>query len=246
MTLAAVQAQPISCPVMGNAVAINGPATEFNGVRYQFCCPVCQGAFEKDPAKAINADRNKGKTLGTSLFDPISGGRITKKDSKAWEDYKGVRYFFASEDEKTQFDGDRDKFTTAPAKEAMFCPVEKSDIASPAEALAIKDYNGVRYYLCCGGCPAEFAKEPAKYAPNAASHVKAAKVWTVSQKVLDAEAKAEMGIPAGQRPMAGAQKPQPINFTCKHCGRPMAIKDHADAVVTCNVCGCGRTKVACK
>ena len=26
------------------------------------------------------------------------------------------------------------------------------------------DYKGNRYYFCCGGCPATFAKDPAKYA----------------------------------------------------------------------------------
>ena len=28
------------------------------------------------------------------------------------------------------------------------------------------DYKGNRYYFCCGGCPAAFAKDPAKYAKN--------------------------------------------------------------------------------
>ncbi len=35
------------------------------------------------------------------------------------------------------------------------------------------DYKGNRYFFCCGGCPAQFSKNPAKFAK--ADHIKTPK-----------------------------------------------------------------------
>ena len=41
------------------------------------------------------------------------------------------------------------------------------------ETGGIVHYKGNRYFFCCGGCPAAFKKDPAKYAKN--DHIKAPK-----------------------------------------------------------------------
>ncbi|MFM9872679.1 MAG: YHS domain-containing protein [Fimbriimonadaceae bacterium] len=42
------------------------------------------------------------------------------------------------------------------------CPVMGSNIADVSTA-GYHDYNGSRYYFCCGGCDAKFKAEPGKY-----------------------------------------------------------------------------------
>lgn len=58
-----------------------------------------------------------------------------------------------------------------PAKIA--CAVETEDMVDVKAATAKKmyaDYKGNRYFFCCPGCPAEFKKDPEKFAKNA--HIK--------------------------------------------------------------------------
>lgn len=50
------------------------------------------------------------------------------------------------------------------------CAVMQSMQVTVKDATKAKqyvDYKGRRYYFCCGGCPIEFKKNPAKYAKNA-------------------------------------------------------------------------------
>lgn len=49
-------------------------------------------------------------------------------------------------------------------KGEIVCPVQGDVIATPEKAFAHQDYEGMRYYFCCGGCPEEFAANPEKYA----------------------------------------------------------------------------------
>src|SRR5690349_912409 len=100
-----------SCAIMGGAAVASTPAVDYKGVRYNFCCPMCPGAFLKNPDKAITADRNKDKTIGTALFDPVAGVRITKELAKDYADYKGVRYLFLNTNEKAKFTAEPAKFT---------------------------------------------------------------------------------------------------------------------------------------
>lgn len=70
---------------------------------------------------------------------------------------------FAQADKKT------DKKPAATPK-TISCAVQtgdKVDIAKATKAKMYADYKGKRYFFCCGGCPTEFAKNPAKYAKNA-------------------------------------------------------------------------------
>lgn len=49
------------------------------------------------------------------------------------------------------------------------CPVMVGSPVSKAAAEAVglfRDYEGERYYFCCGGCGPAFDSDPAKYAAN--------------------------------------------------------------------------------
>lgn len=45
----------------------------------------------------------------------------------------------------------------------LVCPVMGSVIESEDKAVGHSDYNGKRYYFCCGGCPSSFDEDPSKY-----------------------------------------------------------------------------------
>lgn len=53
-------------------------------------------------------------------------------------------------------------------KGELVCPVMGTVIESKEKAVGYQDYEGTRYYFCCGGCPEQFKKDPAKYAKKAA------------------------------------------------------------------------------
>ena len=46
-----------------------------------------------------------------------------------------------------------------PPRKQTACPV----MGGPVNPKVYVDYHGQRVYFCCGGCPAEFRKDPAKY-----------------------------------------------------------------------------------
>lgn len=51
------------------------------------------------------------------------------------------------------------------------CPVMVGNPVSKTAAEAVglyRDYEGERYYFCCGGCGPAFDSDPAKYAANMA------------------------------------------------------------------------------
>jgi YHS domain-containing protein len=222
---------PLTCAVLGINATDGGPAVDYNGVRYALCCAMCQASFQKDPAAAINGDKAKGKTIGTFMFDPVSDARITDAQAKAWSDYKGVRYLFLTPDEKTTFDATPVKFTAVPAKEALFCPVESQKLSGYAAAGSFRDYEGVRYYFCCNGCPADFAKKPADYAKVAAAYVTAPKAI----------------IPAPEKKAADKTAAfEPQTFACIHCGKQITANSADDMNATCSVCGCGKKNSDCK
>ncbi|QYK52738.1 MAG: YHS domain-containing protein [Fimbriimonadaceae bacterium] len=63
--------------------------------------------------------------------------------------------------------------TPSMATDDMVCPVMGSKIADLSTA-AYHDYNGARYFFCCGGCDTNFAKSPAKYLETQAKAKKVA------------------------------------------------------------------------
>lgn len=58
------------------------------------------------------------------------------------------------------------------AKHVITCPVtgEKVDQDEATKAHLYADYKGNRYFFCCGMCPAQFKKDPSKFAAKA--HIK--------------------------------------------------------------------------
>jgi YHS domain-containing protein len=220
----------LTCPILGNAATDGGPAVDYKGVRYSFCCAGCPDAFMKDPDAAINSDKVKGKTIGTFMFDPVSGARITMASAKASTDYNGVRYLFTTADEQKSFTATPDKFTKIPAKEALYCAVEKEKLSGYAAAGSYRDYEGVRYYFCCDGCPQDFMKTPDKFAKVAAEYVKTPKAM----------------MPAADKPAAAEDTFVAETFNCKHCGREMSINSPDDGKARCSVCHCGKSQSDCK
>jgi YHS domain-containing protein len=57
----------------------------------------------------------------------------------------------------------------------LVCPVMGAKIVAKDKAHSSHVYKGVRYYFCCGGCPASFKKDPAKYVKAFPDAVKKAK-----------------------------------------------------------------------
>jgi YHS domain-containing protein len=169
----------LSCPVMGSAVPANAKGIDYAGVRYYICCGGCDTTFAKDPVKYSKAA--EGKTIGMSLFDPVSGERVEAKKGKGPLDVKGVRYYFTSDEDMATFKADTDKYTKMPKKEVVFCPVMNHEVENYAMAGGYVDYEGVRYYVCCGDCLATMKKEPAKYAPGVSAKISDPKVRTYKE-----------------------------------------------------------------
>jgi len=75
-------------------------------------------------------------------------------------------------------------YAGAPGKKAkikdapLVCPVMGGKIDSKAKAAGSHVYKGVRYYFCCGDCPAAFKKDPARYVKDFPAKVKKAGVKT--------------------------------------------------------------------
>ncbi|MBX3095240.1 MAG: YHS domain-containing protein [Fimbriimonadaceae bacterium] len=45
----------------------------------------------------------------------------------------------------------------------LVCPVMGATVESAEKAVGYQDYEGKRYYFCCGMCPEQFEKDPAKF-----------------------------------------------------------------------------------
>ena len=144
---------------------------EYGGALFGTCCGGCDAPFMKDPKAAIAKATKANKAIGAFQYDPVSGGKIDGKKAAASSDYKAIRYYFANADEKKSFDAEPTKYLAEVKSAAYFCPV-MNHATEPTKAGAFVDYNGTRYFLCCGGCLASFKKDPAKFAANAASATK--------------------------------------------------------------------------
>ena len=228
MTILAPGQSGLTCPIMGGAADFKGEYTEYNGARFYYCCPGCSGQFESKPSEFLKTAGEKGKLIGEFLFDPVSGMRIDSKKSKASSDFKGIRFYFESVDNKATFDADPKKYGRLPAKEALRCPAMNKPIEAYSKASGYADYNGVRYYFCCAGCEKPFAADSEKLSAGAASYIQ--------------EPKAIHGKPAASD--GGAQKP--ISFACRHCGKTVTLKSEADLDKKCTACACGMTSRDCK
>ncbi len=177
------QQSPLSCPITLQPAVKGMSVTDYNGVRFTYCCPGCDKQFEKDPQASIDKSAKAGKTVGVFLFDPISRTPIQADKAKGgFSDFKGIRFYFNAPEEKSTFDKEPLRYGALPKKEALYCPVSKEKVESYAKASGYDDYNGVRYYYCCAGCEKPFTAEPAKYAPNAQEFVKNPQAFTTVPK----------------------------------------------------------------
>jgi YHS domain-containing protein len=137
----------------GEAITKTAGDIDYNGVRYGTCCAGCPEAFKADPAGALKSKRLENKTVGTSLFDPVTGLRIEPKNAKGGsEDYKGIRYYFASEENKKSFDADPKMYAAAAKKEVLYCAVMGHAVKDYASAGGYVTVEETRYYVCCGSC----------------------------------------------------------------------------------------------
>jgi YHS domain-containing protein len=166
------QGSPLVCPITHEVVASDSKVTEFNGMRFTYCCPGCDTTFAGDPGKALKQAVQSGKTIGVFLFDPVSKIHIEPGKTKGGsEDYKGVRYSFESDADKVLFDKDPASYTKLPKKEALFCPVTNQVVESYAKSSGYADFDGVRYYFCCPDCAKPFGDDPSKYVSSAVDHI---------------------------------------------------------------------------
>jgi YHS domain-containing protein len=178
------QAQELSCPVMGGPVAINSKIVEYAGASYSFCCPGCEASFAKSPAKFVETQAKAKKTAGVFLFDPVSRQRLELYKAQATSDFAGIRYPFASKENRKKFLANPNIFTKTPPKEALYCPVGKEVVPSYAKASDYVDHNGVRWFMCCAGCGGPFENDPAKYlVPGIERHIRVPFVVREESKV---------------------------------------------------------------
>ncbi len=147
---------------------------DYKGIRYGTCCAGCAPQFDRHPDAMIAADKKLGKLFGESLFDMVSGKRITEKESKSHFDYQGIRYLFQSTHDEALFKSSPTKYTQAPKKELLHCPVYDQDIANIADAGGFVDFKGTRYYVCCSDCLAAMHKDVSKYVAKLESKAKTA------------------------------------------------------------------------
>jgi YHS domain-containing protein len=163
------------CVLTGDAYAKAAETIDYKGVRYGTCCGGCGGDFIAKPDAILAEDVKKNILVGLSLFDPVSGERIEAKPDSPSSIYKSVKYYFAKADEKATFDATPAKFTAAPTKEVLHCPVQNDAIANYAAAGGYVDVDGVRYYVCCASCLAMLQKDPSQYTGKVASMIQTAK-----------------------------------------------------------------------
>lgn len=152
--------KPLVCPVMGNPVKESSPAFEFAGMRMAICCGGCDAKLQKDPMKVMAEAAKKGWVVAEFAFDPISGNRIEMKKAEFKRDFNGVRYAFETEENADRFTKEPKTFTKLPKGESLVCPMMNVEIKSPLKASGFADFEGVRYYFCCGGCREAFGKNP--------------------------------------------------------------------------------------
>ncbi len=173
----------MACPITLEAAVKGSKVTDWSGIRFSYCCPGCDSQFEKNPQAALDKAAKAGKTIGVFLFDPITQMPVDAKKAKGgFSDYKGVRFFFDKAGEKAKFDTAPAKFAAMPKKEALYCPVSKEKVESYAKSSGYGDFEGVRYYFCCGGCEKPFAAEPGKFVPAAKEFVKSPTATTTAPK----------------------------------------------------------------
>ncbi|MCW5937966.1 MAG: YHS domain-containing protein [Fimbriimonadaceae bacterium] len=142
------------CPIMMEAAPAmaKAKAVEYAGLYVAFCCGGCDATFSKDPEAHLKKAESSDKPVAMGWFDPITGQRIDGEKAKGQTVYKGVRYYFATDEGLKKFKASPATYAARPAKQSLNCPKSGELIASYSEAAGYRDYKGVRYYICCASC----------------------------------------------------------------------------------------------
>ncbi len=168
---------------MGTPGDPKGGHSDYNGVRFTYCCGGCKEGFEKDPGSAVQKAVKGKKTFGVFMFDPVTRMPLMVENAKGgFSDFQGIRFYFTNPDGKKAFDANPKKYGTLPKKEAMYCPLLKEKVASYEVSGGYQDFEGVRYYFCCPECAPEFDKDPKTLSGNVSKYVGTPKVANSNSK----------------------------------------------------------------
>jgi YHS domain-containing protein len=173
------------CPMSGETLSADSKAVDLNGVRYRFCCASCVAGFKKDPAGALKKASEKKWLVGVSVFDVVSGRKLTPQNAKGgFSDYEGTRFYFQNMMNKQAFDAGPQKFGAIPDKASTICPVMGVELTNTYSAPGFADFEGVRYFACCETCLPQLRANPGRFAASAAGKVGAPKAYDVPEAWL--------------------------------------------------------------
>jgi YHS domain-containing protein len=95
------------CPVGGGEV-VHQVFIDHQGQRIYFCCPGCEGAYQKDPEKHLAKIAAQGQTVASvQTACPISGKAV---DPTIGSEHLGRQVFFCSQDCIATFTADPVKY----------------------------------------------------------------------------------------------------------------------------------------
>lgn len=160
------------CPATLEKITGNPTITvEYGGILFGTCCAGCGNPLVKNPRPLLLDAIKAKRTVGTFIYDPVTGMRIDGAKAPEYTDYASIRYFFNSKDEKKTFLANPKNYVSDVKIEAYFCPVTK--VATDWDhAAAFADFHGIRYFLADAESWKKFKAGPASYIENAASETK--------------------------------------------------------------------------
>ncbi|MBV6490797.1 MAG: hypothetical protein KJZ62_11690 [Fimbriimonadaceae bacterium] len=160
-------------------------AADFGGVRLKFCGQPCLSEFKKQPVKSWQAALKSGKIVGTLLFDPVIGKKLTPETTRGGViEYSGVRYGFSNAQNKATFQSSPALYAPIPLKQALYCPVMGLTLAHYWGTSGFADVDGVRIYACCENCYPKLRSDAVALAPKAKEYVGEPKVFEVAPALL--------------------------------------------------------------
>lgn len=173
------------CPIDFASPGGSLVAADFGGVRLKFCGPQCLSEFKKEPVKMWQNALKSGKIVGTLLFDPVNGKKLTPETTRGGIiEFSGVRYGFSNPQNKATFQSAPDRYAPIPMKQALFCPVMGLTLAHYWGTSGFADVDGVRIYACCESCFPKLRSDAAALAPKAKDYVGEPKVFEVAPALL--------------------------------------------------------------
>lgn len=163
LLLAAVIAAP-ACPIDGKPAAADSKLVDANGIRFRFCSEDCRAAFKLAPMEKLASAAKQGWTVGTAVFDPVAGRKLTPQTARGGtSDFGGVRFTFLNGANRSTFDADPKRFGEVPAQWAAICPVMDVELAHTYGASGYVDVRGVRIFACCEQCFPRLRAEPERW-----------------------------------------------------------------------------------